>query len=83
MMAKVEKIVNLGEKVEGIMLRPQQVSVMGLVDQTAGYAVGIRVISDAGEALTIMMPVEFMPMFIRLQQEKTDEMQAMLAAPRT
>lgn len=77
------KIESLGEKVEGIMLQPQQVCVMGLVDETAGYAVGIRVISDAGEALTIMLPLEFVGTFIRLLEAQRDELQAGLAQPRT
>ena len=81
-MVKVDKSYILGEKVEGIMLLPQQVGVMGLIDGRSGYAVGIRVISDAGEALTIMLPVEFVSTFIRLLETQRDELQAGIGQPR-
>jgi hypothetical protein len=58
-MAKIEKIWRLGEKVEGVMLRPDQVDARGVIDEAGKYAIAIKVISDAGEPLTIMLPLEF------------------------
>jgi len=79
---KIEKSEELGVPVDGVIVQPEHVWVSGLMNMTDGYLVGIRVTNADGEALTIMLPLQFMPTFIRLQQEKMDELHAMMTAPR-
>jgi hypothetical protein len=47
------------------------------------YAIAIKVISDVGEPLTIMLPLEFSGAFVRLIQDAHDELQALMTAPRS
>jgi hypothetical protein len=82
-MAKVEKIWNLGEKIEGVVLRPDQVDVRGVFNDAGQYALAINVISDAGEALTIMLPLEYVGMFTKLIDDAHDELQAAMTAKRS
>jgi CO dehydrogenase/acetyl-CoA synthase gamma subunit (corrinoid Fe-S protein) len=82
-MAKVEKIWNLGEKIEGVVLRPDQVDVRGVFNDAGQYALAIKVISDAGEALTIMLPLEYVGMFTKLIDDAHDELQAAMTAQRS
>jgi len=82
-MAKVDKIWNLGEKIEGVVLRPDQVDVRGVFNDAGQYALAIKVISDAGEALTIMLPLEYVGMFTKLIDDAHDELQAAMTAPRS
>ena len=74
------RILSLGEKIEGTMLHPELVHVMGVIDcATAGYAVAIKFMPPAGEAIeptVIMVPLENVPAFIRLIQDASDELQA-------
>ena len=48
-----------------------------------GYMIGLRIVFDGGEPVTIMLPLIFMPTFIRMLQEQSDELQAMQSAPRS
>jgi hypothetical protein len=41
------------------MLRPNQVEARGVIDEAGKYVIAIKVISDAREPLTIMLPMEF------------------------
>ena len=74
------RVPSLGEKIEGILLRPEQVQVLGVIDPaTAGYAVAIRLMPAPGEAkepAVIMVPLENVPALIRLIQDASDELQA-------
>jgi len=73
------RILSLGEKIEGILLRPELVQVLGVIDPaTAGYAVAIRLMPAPGEAkepAVIMVPLENVPGLIRLIQDASDELQ--------
>ena len=71
------------EKVKGVLLQPDQVGVVGLVDAEACYLIGIRIVSEGGEPFTIILPLEFMPTFIGLLNEKSAEMLAGMTAPRS
>jgi hypothetical protein len=82
-MAKVEKIWNLGEKIEGVVLRPEQIDVRGVFNDAGQYALAIKVISDAGEALTIMLPLEYLGLFTKLIDDAHDELQAAMTASRS
>lgn len=74
------RIPSLGEKIEGTMLRPELVQVLGVIDRaTAGYAVAIKLMpapGDTKEPAVIMVPLENVPAFIRLIQDASDELQA-------
>jgi len=41
------------------MQRPGQVDARGVIDEAGKYVIAIKVISDAGEPLAIMLPLEF------------------------
>jgi hypothetical protein len=80
---KVEKIGNLGEQLNGILLRPDQVSVLGAIDGENGYVIALSVKADGCEdPLVLMLPIEFGDPFIRLLREKIDELRAGMTAQR-
>jgi len=82
-MVKIERMGNLGEKIDGVIVQPHQVSVVGAIDAAAGYMIGIRVVSDAGEPLTILVPLQFEPAFTRMLKEQAAEMRDIETAPRS
>ena len=74
------RIPNLGEEIEGILLRPELVQVMGVFDPaTAGYAVAIKLMpapDDEKEPAVIMVPLENVAVLIRLILHACDELHA-------
>jgi hypothetical protein len=82
-MKKVEKIWKLGEKVEGFLLRPDEVGVRGVICGEGQYAVALEFMSGGGEPLTIMLPMEFLGTFIRLIEDAHDELEAAKTAQRS
>ena len=74
------RIPSLGEKIEGILLRPELVQVLGVIDPaTAGYAVAIKLMpapDETKEPAVIMVPLENVPTLIRLIQDASDELLA-------
>jgi len=81
-MLKFEPKGNLGEKIEGVIVEPSELSVVGVVDK-AGYFVGIGVVTPAGDRLTIFLALEYEPAFTRIVKEKADELRAGMTAPRS
>jgi hypothetical protein len=82
-MAKIEKIWKLGETVEGVEVRPAQVDVRGVIDNAGQYAVAVKVINDAGEPLTLVLPLEYSGTFARQIQDAGDELLAGMTAKRS
>ena len=82
-MAKIEHKGNYGDQMHGVIVQPHQVSVVGAIDASAGYMIGIRVVSDAGEPLTILVPLQFEPIFTRMLKEQAAEMRDIKTAPRS
>jgi len=74
------RIPSLGEKIKGILLRPELVQVLGVIDPaSAGYAVAIRLMpapGDEKEPAVIMVPLENVPALMRLIQDASDELHA-------
>ena len=56
---------------------------LGVIDESAGYFVGIGVVTPAGDRLTIFLALEYEPAFTRTVKEKADELRAGMTAPRS
>ena len=82
-MAEFERKGKLGERIEGVIVQPSEVSVVGVIDESAGYFVGITVVTPTGERATILLPLEFEPAFTRTFKEKADELRDGITAPRS
>jgi hypothetical protein len=85
-MGKIEKIPRLGEEIEGVLLRPELVQLMGMI-HTAGCAVAIKLMpapdDEDNEPVVIMIAVEHVPTSIRLIVNACDELQADMTVPRS
>lgn len=84
MVMTIEQRGFFGEQLKGILLRPEQVSILGAIDGENGYVIAVSVKSDGCEdPLVLMLPLEFGEPFIRLLREKIDELRTSMTAPRS
>lgn len=80
------KISRLGEEIEGTLLQPELVQVMGMIHPD-GYAVAIKLLPAAddvdNEPLVIMVALEHVPKFMRLIEKAAAELKAGMTALRS
>jgi hypothetical protein len=81
-MAKIERMGNYGDQMHGVIVQPHQVSVVGVVDAAGRFLIAVRVLNDAGDTLTIALPLDFEPTFRRMLKEQAAEMRDIETAPR-
>ena len=68
---QLTNIVSPGDRVDGLILRPEQVQTFGMIDPIAGEAVAVMLTPHDGDVgfskpLTVVIPVEKIGLFIDL-----------------